>query len=318
MRMQARLEFLVVSLALVAGCTGTALPRYHAPGGEPPRWPPPPLPARVAWEGGWSGGYVRPHGIAVGAHGAVCIADPGAGVTWLQEPDRRPRPLGEGVLASPVGCAVRGDGSVLVTDSVLGAVLAFSRRGKELWRTPRGAVGRPTGIALLPGGKAVVADTTGHRLVFLDAAGRATRVVGRRGEGPGEFNAPTALAVGPGERIHVVDALNFRVQVLDRDGHPLGTIGRVGDGPGTFSRPRGVAVDRAGRIFVTDAVFDNVQVFDDRGRLLLAFGRQGRGPGQFWMPAGIAATGDGRILVVDAYNRRVQVFRELAPEDAPR
>jgi DNA-binding beta-propeller fold protein YncE len=281
---------------------------------------------RVAWLGeyrapkGGDGGYVRPHGVAVGPEGGLCVADPGARAVWVHTgdgvaDDRPARPVGVSELSSPVDCAFLPGGQVAVADSAAAAVVTFDAAGRLLWRSEAGELTRPVGLAVdRRGERLLVADAGAHRLLVMDFEGRVTEAYGGRGAEPGRFNFPTALDLSADGRICVLDAMNFRVQVLSAEGRAILAFGVAGDGPGTFYRPRGIGVDREGRIYVADALFDNVQVFDETGRLLLALGSRGRRPGEFSMPAGIAVGPGGELYVADAFNRRVQVMRLVAPQ----
>jgi DNA-binding beta-propeller fold protein YncE len=138
--------------------------------------------------------------------------------------------------------------------------------------------------------------------------------MGKRGEGPAEFNFPTSVAVDDGS-LWVGDTLNFRVQRLDlATGRFLDSFGRIGDGPGDMPRGKAVEVDPEGRIWVSDAVLDAVSLFDSGGRLLLSIGAKGSAPGQFSFPAGIAIRPDGVVAVADSLNRRIQILEILPGE----
>ena len=310
-------------LILIAGCSAQPGPVFEpVEDAEAPRWPLPPEAKRVTWMGEYraargrserlSGGYVRPHGVGLGAEGELCVADPGARVVWVHAEDRAVRFVGQGVLRSPIDCAFLPGARLAVADSAARVVVAFDTRGRVVWRSAAGELARPVGLAVdRAGGRLLVADAKAHGLVEMDFEGRVTGRLGGRGEEPGSFNFPTAVAIGRDGSILVLDSLNFRVQVLTGAGQPRFAFGVAGDGPGTFLRPRGIGVDSKGRIYVADALFDNVQIFDHQGRLLLALGQRGRQPGEFSMPAGVAVHPAGRLYVADAYNRRVQVFRLL-------
>lgn len=300
-------------------------------------WPPAPAPARLRYRGAFTRGadlgvepgllariadvlfgdgepaLIRP--MAVVADGDVVhVADPGSrGVhrfdrtrgrhDLLRLEDGRPLP-------SPVGLASAPDGAVMVTDSVLRALLRIAPGAQAAVRVPVSVeLGQPTGVAVDPRtGNVLVADTAAHAVLVLAPDGRLIRVIGHRGEAPGNFNFPTYLWIDSAGHLYVTDSLNFRVQVLDLDGRPLAWFGRAGDASGDIGRHKGVAVDRQGHVYLADGLFQALQVFDRQGRFLLSVGQLGDGAGEFWLPTGVFVDGDDRVYVADSYNRRVQVF----------
>ena len=78
------------------------------------------------------------------------------------------------------------------------------------------------GPALQPGfdgaGNLVVLDAFNKRVVVVGPDGRLVRVVGREGEGPGEFRQVQALAVWRDGRFAVPDTEHFAIQVFTPDG----------------------------------------------------------------------------------------------------
>ncbi|NMG45499.1 6-bladed beta-propeller [Aromatoleum toluvorans] len=332
-----RLAHVLALVAALAGCTGS---RPDAPTGPPLVWPPAPETARIAYIRSIAGPadlgitrsllermqdlllgadearMVRPMAV-VAVKGVIYVADPGVqgvhrfdplggGYTLVRGPGGTPLP-------SPVGLAEGAAGDVYVTDSRLARVLVI----KPGERTAAPLVldsppVQPTGIAFDPAaGHLLVVDTGAHRILVFDHDLRLQTSIGRRGEGPGEFNFPTALWRGADGRLYVTDSLNFRIQIFDADGRVAGVFGRSGDVPGDTPRPKGVATDRDGHIYLVDALLHSLQIFDEAGRFLLPVGQQGRERGDFWLPAGIFVGSDGYIYVADSYNRRVQVLRYL-------
>jgi DNA-binding beta-propeller fold protein YncE len=305
-------------------------------------WPSPPEPPRVTWtmairghedlftEGGGfrsitrlltgqpDSAMVRPYALATHPAGGLLVTDPGrARVHFYCWEKRRYIALGverQGGLPSPVGVAALADGRILVSDSRLGAVLAYDAEGRALgtFAGPE-SFGRPTGLAVSADGNEIyVADAANHRIVVLDPQGNVLRRLGERGSDEGRFNFPAHLAVTPGGAIAVSDAMNFRVQLIRPDGAFVRSVGSLGDAPGRFSTPKGVAADSAGRLIVVEGRYDALQFFSPESALLLNIGGPGGGPGEFWLPAGLCIDREqGLLFVADGYNSRVQVFRLL-------
>jgi hypothetical protein len=80
---------------------------------------------------------------------------------------------------------------------------------------------RVTALAVAPDGAVLVGDGSGTIREF-DGAGGFVRSIGRRGDGPGEFQRPSALYVY-GDTVAVVDGNLYRITEFDRTGTVLQT-----------------------------------------------------------------------------------------------
>ena len=78
-------------------------------------------------------------------------------------------------------------------------------------------------------GNLLVLDAMNKRVVVIGADGQLARVVGREGEGPGEFQSVMAFAVWRDGRIAVPDMGHSAIQVFSRDGG-LERFVRMNDG----------------------------------------------------------------------------------------
>lgn len=67
------------------------------------------------------------------------------------------------------------------------------------------SLGQLSGIAVDRAGVVYVSDAADARIWIFDANGRSLRALGRKGEGPGEFQSPTGIAIGPDGRLYVRD-----------------------------------------------------------------------------------------------------------------
>ncbi len=212
---------------------------------------------------------------------------------------------------SPVAIAPGAGGQSLVSDADLGRVVRLDAEGRPVGRLEAPSLMRPTGIARDPvHGRVYVADAYAHDIKVFADDGRLLRTFGRRGEGPGEFNAPTYLCFHHG-LLYVTDTLNSRIQVFDADGRFVRSFGRRGLFIGDLPRPKGVAVDSQGHVYVVESYYDYLLVFDDQGRFLLPIGGSGSGIGQFYLPAGVWSDDQDRIYVADAFNGRVVILQYL-------
>ena len=145
--------------------------------------------------------------------------------------------------------------------------------------------------------------------VKFRVADRAARVIGKGGNGSGEFNSPRFIAFDDVGNLVVSDCHNHRIQVLRYpDGLHLRTIGSMGEGNGQFMYPRGIAFDRLGHLVVADACNHRVQVlrYND-GALVRSIGSQGDGASQLNLPFCVIFDGDGRMVICDHHNHRVMV-----------
>jgi hypothetical protein len=79
------------------------------------------------------------------------------------------------------------------------------------------------GAVRLPNGTTVVAEENGPRLHFFDTTGALVRSVGRRGDGPGEFQIPQFVG-HTGDTVWVYDYAHSRVTRFDATGALLGTV----------------------------------------------------------------------------------------------
>lgn len=92
------------------------------------------------------------------------------------------------------------------------------RRTIVLEQPDSAPIARLSGIDRSEAGRLLVGDVSEGNVKLFDHAGRLLRIVGRQGEGPGEFTAPRFPRFGPGGRIYVADAQNPRIQVFDSAG----------------------------------------------------------------------------------------------------
>ncbi len=229
---------------------------------------------------------------------------------------------GPGQLIKPIGLDIDNSGNLYVADIGAKAIVVYGpdrkyqrRIGGDKWFS------RLSSVTVDPTGQRVYAVDLGgvsseqHQVrVFNAATGEHLMDIGRRGNGPGEFNLPRDLAIGLDGRLYVVDGGNFRVVMFDREGKYLKSFGSVGKQYGQFARPKEVAVDREGNVYVVDAAFGNFQIFNPDGDLLLFVGDRSErdGPAKYMLPSGIAVDEDGRIYVVDQWFRKIDVYRPAA------
>lgn len=261
---------------------------------------------------------MRPYGVWVLGDRVYAADTEAASVVVFDQPRAAVERIGAGAqerLTSPIGVAVDASSRVFVTDSAADLVKAYGPDAKLIWQAgsvgEAGALKKPTGIGVGPGGEVFVADTGNSRIVVLSETGGFLREFGKKGSGDGEFSVPANLWVERDGTVLVSDTILCRVQAFSPKGNFLFKLGECGDMAGYLARPRGVASDSDGNVYVVDALFNAVQIFDRRGKLLMFFGGHGAGPASFELPAGIFIDGSDRVFVTDSFNRRIQIFQYL-------
>lgn len=243
--------------------------------------------------------------VADASRRAVFVFDERAGELLLWE--QAAPGLG---FVSPAGLALA-PGRVWVSDAELGAVFELDATGAPRRTLGRGRLARPTGLARDPQrGRLYVADTYAHDIKVFDDDGTLLRTLGRRGDGPGEFNFPTHLAWA-GDELYVTDTLNSRIQVLDAEGRPQRRLGSRGLVLGQLVRPKGVGVDGDGNVYVVESYHDSLLVYAADGEFLLPIGGTGTATGRFYLPAGVWVDGRNRVHVADMFNGRIVLFQFL-------
>jgi hypothetical protein len=101
----------------------------------------------------------------------------------------------------------------------------------------------PVAIALDPAGNVYVLDFSDNNIKCFDPAGKFLRLIGRKGQGPGEFNMPYAIAVAR-DRLTVWDMGNDRLCALKASGEFI----KAENGAAYSGRPRSVGSLPTGEI----------------------------------------------------------------------
>jgi DNA-binding beta-propeller fold protein YncE len=171
--------------------------------------------------------------------------------------------FGAGMFVFPHGITIDPDGNVWVSDGQGRGgkghqVIKFSPDGKVLMTLGKaGEAGdgpdqfnQPSAVAFGRNGDIFVADghggNTNARIVKFTKDGKFIKTWGKKGTGPGEFDAPHALAFDSKGRLFVADRGNSRIQIFDQDGAFI-------DQWTQFSRPSGIFIDKNDVIYVSDS-----------------------------------------------------------------
>ncbi len=181
-------------------------------------------------------------------------------------------------FSDPFGVAVDARGDVFISDAgdnnairrltPDGRVAAFSggREGFDDGEAASAAFRAPSGLAIRPDGRLVVADTGNNAVRTVGLDGRVTTLAGDGTPGSEDgtgraarFNGPIGVAVAPDGAVYVADTYNDRIRRIGVDGSVTTVAGGGGTGyqDGTaaealFDTPSGVAVTAAGDVFVAD------------------------------------------------------------------
>jgi DNA-binding beta-propeller fold protein YncE len=172
--------------------------------------------------------------------------------------------FGKGMFNYPHGIYIDAEDNIWVSDGRAKnngkghTVLKFDNKGKLLMTlgTP-GVPGTdathfnaPSDILVAPNGDIFVADghggDTNARIVKFDKTGKFIKTWGKKGAGPGDFDAPHGLAMDSTGKLYVADRSNSRIQIFDQDGKFIAEWRQ-------FGRPSGVFIDKNDMIYVADS-----------------------------------------------------------------
>ncbi|MFE9251839.1 NHL domain-containing thioredoxin family protein [Streptomyces sp. NPDC007088] len=241
-------------------------------------------------------------------------------------------------------------GSFLVSDTTRHALVELAADGESVLRRvgsgERGLVdggqaqarfNEPQGLALLPDGSVVVADTVNHALRRFDPrSGEVTTLAGTGAQwwqgqpvsGPARevaLSSPWDVAVFEG-RVWIAMAGVHQLWTYDPASGTVavaaGTTNEgLVDGPAAeawFAQPSGLAVSADGeRLWIADAETSAVRWIDREGTVrtavgtgLFDFGHRDGDAGQalFQHPLGVTALPDGSVAVSDTYNHALRRF----------
>ena len=220
----------------------------------------------------------------------------------------------------PKGMCRDEKGNIVVLEPHYSRVNHFTPEGRLVGQW--GAHGTNAGNLAFP--RSVIVNSRGD--IFVSEYGLAervqqftsegmnwVRVLGRGGDGDGEFNRAEGLRVDAQDRLYVADSCHHRIQIFSADGKFLAAFGRPGSGRGEMSYPYDVKVDGQGFQFVCEFGNSRIQIFDAHGLPVEILGGPGAAPGQFSNPWGVALDSKGNLYVADAMNHRVQKFIRRDP-----
>jgi DNA-binding beta-propeller fold protein YncE len=160
------------------------------------------------------------------------------------------------------------------------------------------------GVAVLPDGRVVVADTGNDRLILYNAAGQVERTWGVEGAAAaGHFNLLSDVAVSNDGVLAALDADNGDIQLFDTNGRLLLHLTNA---QVDLSHASGLAWGPDGSIWVADTGTSRVVHLSRDGAVLAAW-HEGSGTlAPLEQPTDVAVTLDGTVYAVDLRRRVVQ------------
>ncbi|MFE9395454.1 NHL domain-containing thioredoxin family protein [Streptomyces flavidovirens] len=238
-----------------------------------------------------------------------------------------------------------GSGNFLVSDTTRHQLVELEADGETVVRRigGDGEFKEPQGLALLPDGRVVVADTVNHRLRTYDPATGAIETVAGTGKqwwqgsptsGPArdvDLSSPWDVAWWQG-KVWIAMAGVHQLWTYDPEAGTVqvaaGTTNEgLVDGPAAeawFAQPSGLAVSPDGdRLWVADSETSALRYVDSElvvhtavGTGLFDFGHRDGAAGQALLqhPLGVTALPDGSVAISDTYNHALRRYDPASGE----
>ncbi len=219
------------------------------------------------------------------------------------------RKTGPHELYSPIRLAFGADGSLLVSDYRVGAIMTVDPKDRQVTRS-FAVQGKPLGVAYAKGRIFVGNDSKACIEVYNRAGVKLKNFVFSQ-----PVQKPTDIAVDEKQGyVFVVDAAQKKVKVFNLKGTFIRSF--PGLDPDNLVNPTGITVDpAAGEVFVSDYgditnyIYPRIQIFDYNGNLLDTIkGKKGMFGVRFSRPQGLAVDDSGHVFMVDCYSGEILVF----------
>ncbi len=240
--------------------------------------------------------------------------------------------FGSGMFVFPHGIFVDKEDNIWTTDGQGNGgkgqqVIKFNQDGKILMTLGKAGVAgegpdtfnKPSDVAIASNGDIFVADGHGGddsnaRIVKFSKDGKFIQAWGKKGTGPGEFDAPHSLAFDSKGRLFVADRGNNRIQIFDQNGKLL-------DQWKQFGRPTGVFIDKHDVLYVADSDSDSLRnpgwkrgirigsAKDGKVKYFIPYEGPDPKPGSNGPPAeGVAADAQGNVYGAEVAIRTLKMY----------
>ncbi|GHB28919.1 NHL domain-containing thioredoxin family protein [Streptomyces chryseus] len=254
-----------------------------------------------------------------------------------------PEPVASDLRFPGKALLLPGSGNYLVSDTTRHQLVELEADGETVVRRIGGAgeFKEPQGLALLPDGRVVIADTVHHQLRTYDPATGAIEVVAGTGKqwwqgsptsGPArdvDLSSPWDVAWWRG-KVWIAMAGVHQLWTYDPEEGTVrvaaGTTNEgLVDGPAAeawFAQPSGLAAD-GDRLWVADSETSALRYVDSDlvvhtavGTGLFDFGHRDGAAGQALLqhPLGVTALPDGSVAVSDTYNHALRRYDPASGE----
>ncbi|MGX1882282.1 NHL domain-containing thioredoxin family protein [Streptomyces sp. NPDC055287] len=254
-----------------------------------------------------------------------------------------PEPVATGLRFPGKALLLPGTGHFLVSDTTRHQLVELEADGETVVRRigGDGDFKEPQGLALLPDGRVVVADTVNHQLRTYDPASGTVEVVAGTGKqwwqgsptsGPAgevDLSSPWDVAWWQG-RVWIAMAGVHQLWTYDPEAGTVqvaaGTTNEgLVDGPAAeawFAQPSGLAAD-GDRLWVADSETSALRYVDSDlvvhtavGAGLFDFGHRDGAAGQALLqhPLGVTALPDGSVAISDTYNHALRRYDPVSGE----
>lgn len=127
-------------------------------------------------------------------------------------------------------------------------------------------------------GNLYILDTDNNRIQKLDSEGKFIKTIGRKGQGPGEFQRAQSMDIDKKDNIFVFDSGNARIQIISPEGRPLKSFKLLFSVAGRIRLLKSDLIVKDGAFYYSVRIERPkklpklLEIIDQNGRTKLAFG----------------------------------------------